>query len=142
MLVGLASAGEFVHQISKIIRRIVIVSHCEVVFVNSNIQGICRINNPFYSIPNKLHIFPNFVSMPRKRKNPIPAIVIEFGKKIKQLRLERKMSQMDVGASMGIDRENIRKYEKGIQEPKLSTVVKFAEVFAVTFDELLNSEEK
>jgi len=80
--------------------------------------------------------------MPRKRKKPIPEVVIEFGKKVKELRLERKMSQMDVGASMGIDRENIRKYEKGIQEPKLSTVVKFAEVFEVTFDELLSVKEK
>jgi len=78
--------------------------------------------------------------MPRERKKPIPVIVIQFGKKVKELRLERNMSQMDVGAAMGIDRENIRKYEKGIQEPKLSTVVKFAEVFEVTFNELLSTK--
>jgi transcriptional regulator with XRE-family HTH domain len=76
--------------------------------------------------------------MPRTRKTPIPKEVIKFGKRIKELRLERKMSQMDVGAALNIDRENVRKYEKGLQEPKLSTVVKFAEVFEVTFDELLN----
>lgn len=75
--------------------------------------------------------------MPRTRKTPIPKEVIQFGKRIKQLRLERKMSQMDVGAALNIDRENVRKYEKGLQEPKLSTVIKFAEVFDVTFDELL-----
>ena len=80
--------------------------------------------------------------MPRKRKKPIPVVVVEFGKKVKELRLERKMSQMDVGAAMGIDRENIRKYVKGIQEPKLSTVIKFAEVFEVTYDELLSTKEK
>ncbi|MEM6816524.1 MAG: helix-turn-helix transcriptional regulator [Bacteroidota bacterium] len=76
--------------------------------------------------------------MPRVRKNPIPEEVIKFGKRIKELRLKRKMSQMDVGAAMNIDRENVRKYEKGLQEPKLSTVMKFAEVFGVTYDELLN----
>ncbi|MCF2873817.1 MULTISPECIES: helix-turn-helix domain-containing protein [unclassified Tenacibaculum] len=76
--------------------------------------------------------------MPRTRKTPIPEVVIEFGKRIKKLRLERKMSQMDVGAALNVDRENIRKYEKGLQEPKLSTVVKFAEVFKVSFDELLS----
>lgn len=75
--------------------------------------------------------------MPRKRKKPIPLEVVKFGKRIKELRTERGMSQMDVGASIGIDRENIRKYEKGLQEPKLSTVIKFAKVFDVTFDELL-----
>lgn len=82
--------------------------------------------------------FIHFCSMPRERKNPIPEIVILFGKRIKQLRIERKMSQMDVGAALGIDRENIRKYEKGLQEPKLSTIVKFAELFQVDFNNLIS----
>ena len=75
--------------------------------------------------------------MSRERKNPIPEVVVLFGKRIKQLRTERKMSQMDVGAALGIDRENIRKYEKGLQEPKLSTIAKFAELFQVDFNNLL-----
>ncbi len=77
--------------------------------------------------------------MARVRKTPIPEVVIEFGKKINVLRIKRKMSQMDVGAALGIDRENVRKYEKGLQEPKLSTIIKFAEVFEVSFDELLKN---
>ncbi len=76
--------------------------------------------------------------MSRIRVKPIPNEVILFGKKIKQLRIDNKMSQMDVGASMNIDKENIRKYEKGLQEPKLSTIVKFAKVFNVNFNELLD----
>ena len=76
--------------------------------------------------------------MPRARKTPVPEEVIKFGKRIKELRLQRKMSQMDVGAAMNIDRENVRKYEKGLQEPKLSTVLRFAEVFKVSYDELLD----
>jgi DNA-binding XRE family transcriptional regulator len=75
--------------------------------------------------------------MPRKRKTPIPLVVINFGKKIKELRIEREMSQMDVGAALNIDRENVRKYEKGLQEPKLSTVIKFAKIFEISFNELL-----
>ncbi|GAB5398981.1 MAG: hypothetical protein Aureis2KO_05660 [Aureisphaera sp.] len=75
--------------------------------------------------------------MSRSRKTPIPKEVINFGKRIKKLRLERKMSQMDLGAALNIDRENVRKYEKGLQEPKLSTIIKFAKVFNVSFDELL-----
>ncbi|UOX32320.1 helix-turn-helix domain-containing protein [Flavobacterium sediminilitoris] len=50
--------------------------------------------------------------MPRERKNPIPEIVVLFGKRIKQLRIEKKMSQMDVGAALGIDRENMKKVYK------------------------------
>jgi len=71
----------------------------------------------------------------------MPEEVLLFGKKIKALRLENKMSQMDVGAAIGIDRENIRKYEKGLQEPKLTTVIKFAAVFEVSFNELLSFSE-
>ena len=76
--------------------------------------------------------------MPRTRKTPIPEEVVKFGKHIKELRLQRKLSQMDVGAALNIDRENIRKYERGLQETKLSTVMKFAEVFKVSFDELFD----
>lgn len=61
-----------------------------------------------------------------------------FSKKVFDLRKERKLSQMDVGALVGIDRENIRKYEKGLQEPRLSTIVKFAKAFDVDFNELLS----
>ena len=82
--------------------------------------------------------FVEFCNMSRERKNPIPEVVVLFGKRIKELRLERKMSQMDVGAALGIDRENIRKYEKGLQEPKLSTIVKFAELFEVNIDRLFS----
>lgn len=81
--------------------------------------------------------FTDFCCMPRTRKNPIPEVVVLFGKRIKELRLERKMSQMDVGAALGIDRENIRKYEKGLQEPKLSTIIKFAELFDININDLL-----
>ena len=76
--------------------------------------------------------------MARDRVKPIPQAVKEFGIKIKELRQQRNMSQMDVGAALGIDRENIRKYEKGIQVPRLSTIVKFAKVFNVSFDELFD----
>lgn len=78
--------------------------------------------------------------MARTRKTPVPKVVIEFGKKINTLRIERKMSQMDLGAALGIDRENVRKYEKGLQEPKLSTIVKFAQVFDISFNDLLSYE--
>jgi len=76
--------------------------------------------------------------MARVRKKPVPVEVVNFGKRIKELRIEKGMSQMDVGAVIGIDRENIRKYEKGLQEPKLSTILKFAEVFNVSFNELFD----
>ncbi|WP_010523155.1 helix-turn-helix domain-containing protein [Aquimarina agarivorans] len=75
--------------------------------------------------------------MATKKKEVNEALEL-FGKKIFNLRKERKLSQMDVGALVGIDRENIRKYEKGLQEPRLSTIVKFAKAFEVDYNELLS----
>lgn len=86
-------------------------------------------------------MFYQLCCMSRKRKTPIPNVVISFGKQVKRLRLERQMTQMDLGAELNIDRENIRKYEKGLQEPKLSTLIKFAKVFKVSFNELLDIKE-
>jgi transcriptional regulator with XRE-family HTH domain len=75
-----------------------------------------------------------------KSKKVIDESVKLFGEKILELRLSKKMSQMDVGALIGIDRENIRKYEKGLQEPRLTTIVKFAKGFKIDFNELLSYE--
>ncbi len=44
---------------------------------------------------------------------------------------------MDVGTSMNIGEENIIKYEKGLQKPKLSTIIKFVKVFDMNFNKLL-----
>ncbi len=74
--------------------------------------------------------------MAKKKKEPHPE-VLKFGEKIFKLRNKHNMSQMDLGAAIGIDRENVRKYEKGLQEPRLTTIIKFKEVFKVDFDELL-----
>ncbi|WP_298326208.1 helix-turn-helix transcriptional regulator [uncultured Dokdonia sp.] len=71
------------------------------------------------------------------RKKEINAEVKRFGEKIREIRLKRQLSQMDVGANIGIDRENIRKYEKGLQEPRLSTIIKFAKAFEIDYNELL-----
>ncbi|GFD78702.1 helix-turn-helix domain-containing protein [Tenacibaculum sp. IMCC1] len=75
------------------------------------------------------------------KKKPHPE-VLKFGETIFKLRKERGLSQMDLGALLGIDRENIRKYEKGLQEPRLRTIIKFAEAFQIDFNELLGIKER
>ncbi len=72
------------------------------------------------------------------KKKQVHEAVMRFGEKIRDLRIENKMSQMDLGAEVGIDRENIRKYGKGLQEPRLTIIVKFAKAFKIDFNELLS----
>jgi len=76
------------------------------------------------------------------RKKDLSAEVVRFGEKIREIRLQKKMSQSDVGLEIGIDRENIRKYEKGIQEPRLTTILKFAKAFEIDYNELLGYDAK
>ncbi len=76
--------------------------------------------------------------MSRKRVNPIPKIVKIFGSNIKLIRVEKKLTQLDLAVLMNLDPETIRRYEKGIQEPKLSVIVKFSEVLQVSLEEIIN----
>lgn len=76
------------------------------------------------------------------RKKEISAEVKRFGEKIREMRLQKGMSQMEVGALVQIDRENIRKYEKGLQEPRLTTIMKFAKAFEIDYNELLGYDAK
>lgn len=77
-----------------------------------------------------------------KKEKKINPDVLKFGEKLFELRTKNDMSQMDLGAEVSIDRENIRKYEKGLQEPRLTTLIKFAKVFEITVDELLGLKPK
>lgn len=60
----------------------------------------------------------------------------EIGNQIKHFREKRGMTQKELGEKCGIDAANIRKYESGKQNPKLSTLSKIADALGVTTLEL------
>ena len=74
--------------------------------------------------------------MKTTRKNEISPIVIEVGKKIKDIILEKKMRQRDVAHDAGLDVENLRKYIKGTQEMKISTMMRIVEALEINVEEL------
>ena len=74
--------------------------------------------------------------MKTTRKNEISPIVIEVGKKIKDIILEKKMRQRDVAHDAGLDVENLRKYIKGTQEMKISTMLRIVEALEINVEEL------
>lgn len=75
--------------------------------------------------------------MKRVRKNEAPQVVIQLGAKIKSIIKNKGLKQRDVAHDAGIDVENLRKYIKGVQEMRVSTVFRIAEALAVTASELL-----
>lgn len=79
--------------------------------------------------------------MKRVRKNEAPEVVIQLGVKIKTLIEEKGLKQREVAHDAGMDVENLRKYIKGGQEMKVSTVFRIAEALGIEASELLKGLE-
>lgn len=75
--------------------------------------------------------------MERIRKTEIPQAVIELGNRIKEIIKDKNLMPKNVAHDAGLDVENLRKYIKGTQEMKVSTMLKIATALGVTADELI-----
>ncbi len=64
--------------------------------------------------------------------------IIRLGKRIKELRLQNDMTQLDLSIKLDIDPTALRRYEKGKVEMGFTTLIKFAEVFETSIDMLLD----
>ena len=75
--------------------------------------------------------------MKRIRKTEIPKAVIELGIRIKDIIKEKNLVSKNVAYDAGLDVENLRKYIKGIQEMKITTMLKIATALEVEPSELI-----
>ena len=74
--------------------------------------------------------------MARQRKKELSPIVAELGMRIVRLRTEKNITQRELAFRVDIDTENLRKYEKGRQEMRISMAVKIAKALGVSLDDL------
>lgn len=63
-----------------------------------------------------------------------------FGKILKELRVERGLSQMELSSATGISQSAIAKWELGKTEPSASALVTLSKFFGETVDFLLGLE--
>ena len=61
--------------------------------------------------------------------------------RIKQLREDRDLRQIDVSAATGIDQKTISNYETGKTSPDSYSIIKLADFFGVTTDYLLGCSD-
>jgi len=61
----------------------------------------------------------------------------KFGKRLKQLRKEKNLTQVQLGELLNTSHATINRYENNIHEPDLETINKLADLFDVTADYLL-----
>lgn len=75
--------------------------------------------------------------MDRQRKSQPSPVVVELGKRLKEIIESKKLKQRQVAHDAGMDVENLRKYLKGIQEMKISTLFRISAALNVSPSELL-----
>lgn len=72
----------------------------------------------------------------RVRKNDLSADIISLGKRIEEIIKEKGLKTREVAHDAELDVENLRKYIKGKQEMKVSTMLKIVKSLDVSPNEL------
>ena len=62
-------------------------------------------------------------------------------KGLKQIRKERRFTQLKVAMDLNISREALSRYENGKREPSIDMLVKTSECFNVSIDFLINGKD-
>lgn len=65
---------------------------------------------------------------------------MNFGIRLKELRTQKKLTQLQMAEILATSKSNISKYEAGSVEPNLETLVKISRYFDVPVDYLLKNE--
>ena len=60
-----------------------------------------------------------------------------FGKKLKEFRIEKGLSQQKLGTLLGFCNQTISFWETGAREPDLDTLVEISHYFGVALENLL-----
>lgn len=63
-----------------------------------------------------------------------------FGKNLKKIRKLKSLSQKDLADVIDLKRGTLGAYEEGRSEPKIDTIVKFANYISISIDDLLRRE--
>ena len=67
--------------------------------------------------------------------------MVNVGKKIKELRLEKGLSQMQLGKLIGVSQKAVDYWERSVNEPKSSYIIALVKVFDISFDEFFENVE-
>ena len=65
----------------------------------------------------------------------------KFKERLKELRIEKKLSQIDLAKATGISQAGIAKWETGDRTPSLDCLIILAKYFGVTLDYLVGLED-
>lgn len=67
--------------------------------------------------------------------------MVKIGEKIKELRLEKGLSQMQLGKLIGASQKAVDYWERSVNEPKSSYIIALVKVFDITYDDFFENVE-
>lgn len=68
--------------------------------------------------------------------------MVDFGNKLKTLRLQNKLTQEQLAKKLGVTKSVISAYEVGSRMPSYDILISIAQIFKVTTDFLLGLEHR
>jgi len=71
-------------------------------------------------------------------QNSISIYCIQLGLRIREYRKSQNISIEEIAYKAGIDAQNLRKYELGKQEMRVSMLKRIADAFEISVSELVN----
>ena len=69
-------------------------------------------------------------------------LIMKFAENVKRLRLAFGYTQTQLGQKLGIRPSNISDWENSVSRPEYENLIKLADIFDVSLDELLGRESK
>lgn len=69
------------------------------------------------------------------------AVKASLGEVLRKYRTERNMTQEFVAESLGVSRQAVSKWEKGVSDPSTSNLLALAKLYGVSAEELLKQVE-
>ena len=66
---------------------------------------------------------------------------MDFGKKLKELRLSFSLTQAELAQKIGVSRVNYTRYENGKVRPDYETLINIADFYDVSLDEIFDRKK-
>lgn len=66
---------------------------------------------------------------------------MNIGEKIKELRIEKGLSQAQLGKIIGVSQKAVDYWERNVNEPKASYIIALVRTFEISFDEFFTEIE-
>ncbi len=67
--------------------------------------------------------------------------MVKIGERIKELRLENELTQMQLGELIGVSQKAVDYWERSVNEPKASYIIALVKCFGITYDEFFENVE-